>query len=340
MGGHIYFVNPRGIVVGSQGSINAGQLTAVTPTQDFVNNFFIGGVPQQTSVDALINGTAPINTKAAIVNNGVMSTIGTAVLTAGVITNTGSIVSGSPDIPSMFTLNADKMNLVGELNGYNGTANINKLSNGNIEIVRTKSPTCTALQLTPSELDTVNAKYLNIQAKDINILTNVDKMKTNNLYLMASNNVNIKGNVTVNDNFLASGVNGVFINPSTTITANNDSVYLTSSNFKISLGQGVNLNAKNDTTLVAHTDVNVGKSSIFTAGRDIIMTAGRNVTLSCYDRLTAGRNIIQTGVRAVNIGGKVTEKAGQDINLTGHCINIDKTVKLTAGGKITKTYLK
>ncbi|MEW5821073.1 MAG: leukotoxin LktA family filamentous adhesin, partial [Cyanobacteriota bacterium] len=67
IGGSIFIVNPYGIISGANSVVNVGSLTAITPTTDFMNNFFDApGSPNSASVDALLNGTAPINSAAHI----------------------------------------------------------------------------------------------------------------------------------------------------------------------------------------------------------------------------------------------------------------------------------
>ena len=96
IGGNIFLANPHGIVVGSNGVINVGSLTAVTPTVDFMNNFFTSpGVPADASVNALLNGTAPINNAAEIINYGTINAIENVRLDSGNIINTGNIFNGA-----------------------------------------------------------------------------------------------------------------------------------------------------------------------------------------------------------------------------------------------------
>ncbi|MEW5819611.1 MAG: leukotoxin LktA family filamentous adhesin, partial [Cyanobacteriota bacterium] len=96
VGGNIFLVNPHGITIGSQGVVNVGSLTAITPTKDYMNNFFLSpGNPDDTSVINLLNGNVPINTNATIKNNGVINAIETVKLDTGNFTNTGDINTGA-----------------------------------------------------------------------------------------------------------------------------------------------------------------------------------------------------------------------------------------------------
>lgn len=112
--GNIYLVNPQGIFVGVQGQVNFGALTAVTPTQAFVNNFFNSpGNPNDDAVTALLNGTAPINTAAAISNSGIITGQTKIETQSGSFNNVGTIQLG--DI-----VNVNKIEnglIVGQYNG-------------------------------------------------------------------------------------------------------------------------------------------------------------------------------------------------------------------------------
>ena len=62
IGGNVWFANPHGFLVGAGGVVNVGSLTVVTPTQQFVDDFFSApGSPNPGSVSQLLAGTAPRN---------------------------------------------------------------------------------------------------------------------------------------------------------------------------------------------------------------------------------------------------------------------------------------
>jgi filamentous hemagglutinin family protein len=96
VGGDIYIINPHGITVGPQGVVNVGSLTAITPTDDFTQNFFDApGMPNDASVSALLNGTAPINSNAIINVEGRINAIENVTLDTGSVINSGEIYSGA-----------------------------------------------------------------------------------------------------------------------------------------------------------------------------------------------------------------------------------------------------
>ncbi|MEW5821203.1 MAG: leukotoxin LktA family filamentous adhesin, partial [Cyanobacteriota bacterium] len=92
VGGNIFLVNPYGITVGSQGVINVGSLTAVTPTTGFMNKFFKSkGNLNIDSVNTLLSGNAPIRSNAVIEINGKIRALENVKLDAGSIYNYGEI---------------------------------------------------------------------------------------------------------------------------------------------------------------------------------------------------------------------------------------------------------
>ena len=72
IGGKLWFANPHGFIVGAGGTVNVGSLTVSTPTQQFVENFFLSpGNPDAGAVSSLLGGTAPRNASGAISIQGV-----------------------------------------------------------------------------------------------------------------------------------------------------------------------------------------------------------------------------------------------------------------------------
>lgn len=102
IGGNVFIANPYGIVVGSQGIINTGSLTAITPTNEFMNSFFNSpGNPSEASVEALLNGTAPINNNTPININGKINAINSVNLDSGEINHSGEIKTGHAAIEAI-----------------------------------------------------------------------------------------------------------------------------------------------------------------------------------------------------------------------------------------------
>jgi filamentous hemagglutinin family protein len=95
VGGNVYLVNPHGVTVGPEGTVNVGSLTAITPTKEYMNSFFTSpGNPNTGSVESLLNGTAPINPEASIEVQGNIYAIENVKLDTGSVVNTGNIRAG------------------------------------------------------------------------------------------------------------------------------------------------------------------------------------------------------------------------------------------------------
>ena len=90
IGGNVFFLNPHGIMVGAEGTINVGSLTAVTPTPTFMNSVFDSpNVPSMTAVNTIINGSLPINSKGLISISGKVNAIKDIKLNSANVTITG-----------------------------------------------------------------------------------------------------------------------------------------------------------------------------------------------------------------------------------------------------------
>lgn len=96
IGGNVWFANPHGFVVGPTGVVNVGSLTVTTPTQGFVNNFFLApGTPNEAAVQQLLSGTAPRNATGLIAIQGTVNAAEGIHLLAGTIQVGGTLYSGA-----------------------------------------------------------------------------------------------------------------------------------------------------------------------------------------------------------------------------------------------------
>lgn len=86
IGGNVYFLNPYGVMVGSTGVINVGSLTLLTPTESFMDTFFISdGEPREDAVKAVLGleGSVPISASGLIKVQGKINAIGDITLSGG-----------------------------------------------------------------------------------------------------------------------------------------------------------------------------------------------------------------------------------------------------------------
>jgi|GEM_PF-5389641 len=95
IGGNVYFLNPYGVVVGAQGSINVGALTLMTPTQGYMGSFFDApGVPNIGALRLLDSGQVPLSETGLISVKGRINALEVASLAAGQVSVGGHIVTG------------------------------------------------------------------------------------------------------------------------------------------------------------------------------------------------------------------------------------------------------
>lgn len=382
LGGNVFFANPYGVVVGSTGSINVGRLNMSTPTQSFVNNFFTSpGNPNPASVNALLNNTEPINCKASITNNGAINMVAEGTFTSKKFTNAGSIFSaGRGTFGTPISIIADIVNLDSNSSinnassgpGRVGIVSINRLSNGNVEIVNSKNPKSPALQLTPEELRTVGANDLIVggvtTTRDLLVKADIERVGT--LEFFARNNINILRNISItpaggfaSGRFVATAGNKLNVHPFVNISATgielggknvcigHDAVINSAETLGIRTGTTNDINIGNRSKLSgefvvisSNGNINVGKEAqISSLGGLFISTEppsrykpSGNITIGKNAIITGGMNISSSNLLSVNNGAIL----GTDGDITlfgknGICIFPD--AKLNAGNDISLT---
>ncbi len=101
IGGNIYLLNPHGIVVGPNGTVNAGSLSLQTPTSEFVDGVLdANGVPNSTSVGRILNGSVPIG-NGRISIQGQINTLDSIYLRGGGVDVSGALRAGSAGVKAM-----------------------------------------------------------------------------------------------------------------------------------------------------------------------------------------------------------------------------------------------
>ncbi len=127
IGGNVYFLNPHGLVVGADGAINVGSFHAFTPTQEFMDDFFVGGATE--SVNVVLDGLVPISASGNITVRGTVNAVGDITLSAGDIENSGAILSGA-----VFDAEEPDFSDVVNVNGLASGGGV-AIENGKVEIV-------------------------------------------------------------------------------------------------------------------------------------------------------------------------------------------------------------
>ncbi|NMB11017.1 MAG: leukotoxin LktA family filamentous adhesin, partial [Firmicutes bacterium] len=96
IGGNVYFLNPYGLIVGSEGTLNVGSLTAISPTTGFMESFFDSpNNPKGLAVTQVLEGEVPLNASGLITVSGTINAIGGIRISGGDVENTGVITSGA-----------------------------------------------------------------------------------------------------------------------------------------------------------------------------------------------------------------------------------------------------
>src|SRR5690606_581429 len=96
IGGNVWFANPHGFLVGQTGVVNVGSLNVTTPTQEFVDGFFLSpGNPDDGAVAHLLGGTAPRSGTGVISIQGKVNAADGIELSAGTINVGGMLYSGA-----------------------------------------------------------------------------------------------------------------------------------------------------------------------------------------------------------------------------------------------------
>ena len=195
VGGNVFFVNPFGLTIGSQGVINVGCLTVLTPTIDFTNTFFNSvGRPDKAHIKSVLSLTAPINQDAIIYNSGTINTINDFKATTGQFVNNGSINTNAYYEPVNDPYNIQTEDIV-NLNNQN-TSPVVLTVDGNIFITTLNSVVNTGelsananITLKAENTVSVNENSKLIAGKNVNIKTSADAFIGSNANVKAGKNI-------------------------------------------------------------------------------------------------------------------------------------------------------
>ena len=165
IGGHVLIANPHGIVVGSQGVVNVGALSLMTPTGAFMDDFFgPGGASSATATSALLDGSAPIASDAVVSVEGVVNTVDDLRIDAGMINVAGSIGTGAVFQSSLANF-SDVVNL-GGLDGatvaISTAGNIDLRAMGDVDIGGSITRPHGGDDIDPDRIDVVAGDAINM----------------------------------------------------------------------------------------------------------------------------------------------------------------------------------
>ncbi|CCU79431.1 hypothetical protein HSACCH_01331 [Halanaerobium saccharolyticum subsp. saccharolyticum DSM 6643] len=202
IGGSIYFLNPHGIMIGKTGVVNVGSLTAVTPTQNFMDNIFTSPgniIPQ------IIDGNIPITESGLISVRGEINAVNDINLKAAKVVVDGSdggrgILITDADYSEKNRANTDKSNFFDVVN-VNGIEEGEELLVENGEIIITAGSddgSEAAVEINEVEIiaenveinaeSTIDEKnYSGVINKNINSQITIDSSR-----IEASDSINIK----------------------------------------------------------------------------------------------------------------------------------------------------
>jgi len=115
IGGNVYFLNPHGIMVGADGVVNVGSLTAVTPTSQYMDSFFTNeGHLNSTALKNLSDGQIPITESGLITVKGRINAVNDIKIEAGTVKISASneaagIVNTGAEYEKSSNSNQDKL---------------------------------------------------------------------------------------------------------------------------------------------------------------------------------------------------------------------------------------
>ncbi|MHB1566868.1 MAG: leukotoxin LktA family filamentous adhesin [Acidiferrobacter sp.] len=103
IGGHVFFADPYGLVVGQSGAMNVGSLTVTTPTHAFLDALVSRtGVVNQADTAALLAGRAPQSPDGVIIIDGKIRALDAVDLRAGIVRYAGTATVGADAAGTIF----------------------------------------------------------------------------------------------------------------------------------------------------------------------------------------------------------------------------------------------
>ena len=103
IGGHVFFADPYGLVVGQSGAMNVGSLTVTTPTQAFLRGLISPtGVVNVADTAMLLAGRAPQSPDGVVIIDGKIRALDAVDLQAGIVHYAGTATVGADAAGTIF----------------------------------------------------------------------------------------------------------------------------------------------------------------------------------------------------------------------------------------------
>lgn len=103
IGGHVFFADPYGLVVGRSGAMNVGSLTVTTPTQSFLRQLVSStGVVNAADTATLLAGRAPQSPDGVVIVDGKIRALDAVDLHAGIVHYAGTATVGADAAGTIF----------------------------------------------------------------------------------------------------------------------------------------------------------------------------------------------------------------------------------------------
>ena len=309
IGGHVFFINPYGMVVGSTGVVNVGALTVITPTKGFMNSFFDGtGNISAAATASVLTGNVPLSSDGLISVRGRINAIGDIRLAGGDVVNSGVIGTGA-----VFVARRPDFADVVNIKGLQGGSQIT-VANGNIEIVAAHDVENSGI-ISATGVPGVNGGNISVQAgNDIRLIGNSviassgggNNSSAGNIKILADNNAYLidHAQVAANGGSISGDAGSIEFSAKGTLTINGGNLSAAAVN-----GAPGHI-LLDPTDLVINTSENSG-------GADITLSADNSITVGC-------------AAAGCNQGSSVVTVSSQNLDGSGNSKGNSGNISLTA----------
>lgn len=338
IGGNVYFLNPKGMMVGSTGIINVGKLTSVTPSQSSIDNFLNNTLNGQAGTTAYWSNfnpddwvrTVPLSADGSIVVQGkINAASGVSVRTTD-FSNAGTISSGAS-----FQASAVDFSDVVNANGLDSGIKI-AVDGGTIEIIADKDIVNSGKIINEGAANQ-NGGMINLQA--LNDVT----LGAGSLLSAKGNGENSSGgNVTVLAGNNASMLNNVLINASGSSVSGDGGAIEFSGNHEVTIQGGSftarAMNGKAGSVLIDPENINwtgTGDDKFLSDGTSYTLEATKSISLT--DVIISTRQVAASDANRGSIESALSTGNSGDIKLLAPIITLGAGTKLLANANNGKT---